>query len=298
VIDRLRRLDAWLGARGIRRTVLLVVGCAGLAAALVAGVGAAQVGRVGGPARAGAVVDGAVADADRVQALFWRARFAGSSAGDASQPAIQVRQTAQQQAQQQVQQTVQQAERQVSQALGAAVDRSAATTAAERRAAIDAARSWARYLDVRRARPASSARVDTAAGDVVAGLDALAATARRAAGERADAAGRTYLRARIVLVLLLCLGLLGAAGLLRLLVGGLAGAWRRRVEQVTALLAPGPGRPRPAGDVERPSAVMTAVLRDAARRLEARDPGFPARHDLVSPDDGDTRWWLASAAPR
>jgi len=299
---RLRRLDVRLHARlevlGIRRAVLLTVGAAGLAAAFVAGVGAVQVGRVGAPLRSGAVVDAATADADRFQALFWRAR--SSSAGAV--------------------------ERQLSQALaeaGAGARDGAGAgagerTAGERTALAGLSRAWQRYLLVRRARPssagsASAGREDAAADAVVARLDALVSSARAAAGERAGTADRAYLTAKALLVLLFCVGSLGAAGLLRLAVGHLLAWCSRRARRALRFLRddpePAPAAPAPAGDAGRPVGAATALLRDTARRLDARHAGCgnitDAEQDVgrdVGRDVGSAcpgaQWWLHPAAQR
>jgi hypothetical protein len=313
VIRWVRAVEAWLDGVGLRRAVLLSAGSAGLAAAVVSGVALGQLsaavtaarGATGGeqgplPALVGQAVAESLAQAtatDPIAAQDFGRRFARTSkAVDAAVPAA---------------------------ARGG-------LTADQRSALTRFGRSWQEYQDARLAALKPAARGDAARGDApggdaggrarlerarlapalartLAALQAVTVTARDASRERDLRARGAYYRAQLVLALLLAIGLVGSAALLRLAGEVLA----RVVGRVAAFLRGDPGRRSGSAESHDPTdgtgqgsaelargmVAATDLMQAAVTRLERAHRELAAR-TVAGPAATDDGWWLRPSSPR
>jgi hypothetical protein len=295
VISWLRRLDAWLEAIGIRRSVLLAVGSAGSAAAVVALVGAVQVGHVAAAAgRAGpAGPVAATQDLNRLEAAFWRARFASvADAGDLARSRRDV-------------------------AAAVAGYRAQPLTSAERAALAAFTRRWDATAAASAAGPTAAGDAAGEAGDAAASaLATLSSTARRASAAPAAPAGvppgvaNAGARATALLVLIFCLGVGAASALVRLIAVAVAGRARRMLAAARgAIKAPsGPRSPEgPPSTSTAPPVLLTAtgldeaaravaaageLIRVTARRIEQRERLLSEPAPSSAEEDAQAGWWV------
>ncbi|HEY6795353.1 MAG TPA: hypothetical protein VI248_11800 [Kineosporiaceae bacterium] len=207
-----RRVEAWLDAVGLRRTVLLAVGSAGLAAALVSGVAIGQLSTAVGAGR-----DRVGADPEPLRELVCQAAaesLTQSTATDAAVAQEYGRRFAR-----------------TSRAVDDAVLAAAARRLTEgQRAALDRfGRSWQQLRDARPAGRGLAARGDRggparvararfapALAGALTALQAVDVSWLKAAQAGDLHARGAYYRAQLVLALLLAAGLAGTAALLRL----------------------------------------------------------------------------------